>query len=317
MALPPQLLIQFLAVYQLGSLGRACRALNISQPALSKSMRRLEDLLGVSLFERGPSGMQPTACASALARRAEIVKSEIALAETEVALLRDGHAGELKIGAGPAVASFLLPDVIQRLLNERPALHVTVIEGLYDVLSKQVATGALDLAITTSPAVRHCSDLPSVSLFREKFVVAASASHPLAAKARLRTCDLIGWPWVLPPRDGILWQRIVDAFALEGLQPPVPNVETNSDGCIKGLLAGSLFLSVIPHQLIAKENARGEVRVLDLPGLRVEREIIALMRNSEVLTPATEQLLDLVRQALADYGRTIRGQAEDEDKGTA
>lgn len=120
----------FLAVYRTGSLGRASQQLNLTQPAVSKAIRRLERSLDVPLFEREPRGMVPTLFGEALVRHAELVGSELDRAVEEIAALRGAARGRAKLGATPSVIEGLFPAAIGALLADRPGLTVTVREAL-------------------------------------------------------------------------------------------------------------------------------------------------------------------------------------------
>ena len=110
----------FLAAYRHRSIGKACRELGLSQPALSKTIRRLEDELRVQLFERTPVGIEPTSYGHTLARRANIISNEIGRAASEIATLRGHIGGEARIGVGPALASSLVSEALAAFLRERP-----------------------------------------------------------------------------------------------------------------------------------------------------------------------------------------------------
>ncbi len=299
MGISSQQLEQFLAIYRAGSLGRASRALGLTQPALSKTLRRLEDQLKVQLFERRPSGLVPSPFADALARRAEAVCAEVELAEREIAHLRDGAGGEIRLGASPAIAAFVLPEVLGRLLERMPALRVSVMEGLFERLAEEILAGTLDFAITTRPFAGEPAELELSTLCLERFVVAARPGHPLAGRTGLGPGDFLGHPWVLPPRTGLLWQQIEDRFAREGLAPPEPRVETNSAGCMTRLVEGSDFLTLVPEQLIAAAVAEGRIAALPVRGLAIEREVSVALRRNAALAPSARALLRALRAAFA------------------
>ena len=114
-------------------------------------------------------------------------------------------------------------------------------EGLYEPLSGAVAAGRYDFAITTRPTAPISADLSAKLLFKDQFVFAGGANHPLAKqittrRRKIEPSDLLEYPFVLPPRGGILWPRFVEVFERLGLQPPRPQVETNSAGCMIAML---------------------------------------------------------------------------------
>jgi DNA-binding transcriptional LysR family regulator len=107
--LDSNLLRCFLAVLEHGRLTTAADELCVTQPALSKSLRRLEDELGVPLFQRTPSGMVPTTYGITLGRRARLIQLESLSARTELQMLREGGFGSITIGIGPLWSVYALP----------------------------------------------------------------------------------------------------------------------------------------------------------------------------------------------------------------
>lgn len=281
----------FLSAYRHRSIGKACRELGLSQPALSKTIRRLEDELRVPLFQRTPLGIEPTSYGHTLARRASIIHNEIGRAVSEIETLRGHLGGEARIGVGPALAASLVSDVLAHFLRDRPQMVVHLLEGLYEPLSEAVITGRYDFAVTTRPSTPIPTDLSATLLFKDRFVIAAGASHPLAKRRKLQPADLIDHAWVLPPRGGLLWPRIVDVFERLGLRAPVPKVETNSSGCMIALLRAGTFLSLIPSHLVEHDLKRREVTILKVASLQFDRDVIVLRRTESALAPAAEAFL--------------------------
>src|SRR5882757_9875731 len=127
-----------------GSLRQAAGKLRVSQPALSRSVRELENELGVKLLERTPLGVEPTAYGKALILRSKIVDSELRQARDVIAHLRAATHGDLRIGATPIAAFSLLPVVLARFKQSRPQLRVTVIDGMGAGLLSQLRQGEFD-----------------------------------------------------------------------------------------------------------------------------------------------------------------------------
>jgi DNA-binding transcriptional LysR family regulator len=240
-------LTYFLVAYRHRSIGKACRELGLSQPALSKAIRRLEDELRVPLFERTPLGIEPTSYGDALARRADIIQNEIGRAVSDIEALRCHRWGEARVGVGLALAASLVAQALATFLSARPKMVVHLQEGLYEALSEAVMSGRQDFAVTTRPSGPIATDLSATLLFKDRFVFAAGAQHPLTKRSAVKPADLIAFPWVLPPRGGLLGPRIVDAFERIGVRVPEPQVETNSSGCIVALLRGGSFISLVPR----------------------------------------------------------------------
>jgi DNA-binding transcriptional LysR family regulator len=116
-----------LAVMEEGSLGKAAERLNISQPALTKSIQRLEEQLGVRLFERKSRGMEATSYADSLRAYAQSACVGMTEAVKQINALRSGTEGVVTVAGPPLIASELLPDVLVRLSAERPNLQLRVV----------------------------------------------------------------------------------------------------------------------------------------------------------------------------------------------
>ncbi len=299
----PAALDYFLAVFRNRSIGKAARELRISQPALSKAIRRLEDELRVPLFVRSPAGVEPTRFAEALSRRANVINDEYQRATAEIRSLRDNPAGEASIGVGPAIAASLLPEMLATFLARQPHVKVHVVEGLYESLSEAIMRSQIDLAITTRPTELISNDLTRELLFMDRFSFVCRADHPLAQRPHVSPADLLSAPWVLAPRTGLLWHRICDVFERHGLRPPEPRVETNSAGCMKTLLLSGQFLSLVPLHLISPEVQRGELVALNVLNVRIDRDVIVLRRNGSVLPPAAKALIDHIHDHVGHLAR--------------
>ncbi len=305
--LHPAALEQFLSVYRHRSINKACRELGLSQPALSKTIRRLEDQLRVKLFVRSSAGVTPTEFADVLAQRADVIRGELSRAVSEIESMRKRKGGEARIGTGPALASSLLADRLADFLQREPYVNVRLVEGLFETLSEAVAGGRLDLAITTKPAQAIPPELISEVLLEDALVFVAGNEHPLAGKAKRSLAELLSYPWVLPPRGGILWQRLVEIFDAENLVAPEPQVETYSSGCIKALLRSGPFLSLTPLNLIERDVARGEIAILNVAAPACSRKVIVLQRRHNVLPPGTQALLKFIKRELRVAGTGLRG----------
>src|SRR5258707_10698569 len=128
-----------------GSLRQAAGKLRVSQPALSRSVRELENELGVKLLERTALGVEPTAYGKAVILRSKIVESELRQARDDIAHLRAATHGDLRIGATPVAAFSLLPVVLARFKKSRPQLRVTVSDGMGESLLNGLRRGGFDI----------------------------------------------------------------------------------------------------------------------------------------------------------------------------
>jgi LysR family hydrogen peroxide-inducible transcriptional activator len=177
-----------LAVAEHEHFGRAAKACGISQPTLSVQVRKLEELLGVALFERSSKMVAPTAACERLIghARAAVAEAEAVLAVART--LRDPLAGRFRLGIIPTLAPYLLPLVFAPLRKALPALEVEPWEDQTAALVGRLRAHELDAALLATEMDRP--DLASEPLFAEPFLAALPPEHPLAGRAIVAEADL-------------------------------------------------------------------------------------------------------------------------------
>ena len=291
---------QFLSAYERRSLGQAAAELNITQPALSKSLRALEDELDVKLFERTPLGVVPTAFGDALAIHAKVIQAELCHAQTQMALLRGGSKGRVTAGIGPSIANFLMPDATARLRAEKPDVSVTVREGLAEELVAALRCGEIEVAIGTWPWIDD-ADLTLEVIYSDQLRVFVGHDHALAGKTASLE-DLLDHPWALPPKDQRWRTRLSDVFMSRGLPVPSAAVESNSSTYLRSLVCGGDFLTFVPRQSVLHELQSGRVMQVDVPELTLRTDVTMMYRSRATLSPAARALINAVR----DAGREIQ-----------
>lgn len=280
---------QFLYVYERGSIGQAANELNVTQPALSKSLRSLEQDLQVKLFERTPLGVVPTVFGDALALHAKAIQAELRHAETQIEYMRGAVRGHVTVGIGPSMAPSFMPMAALRLLNDRPGIKLTVREGMGSELIPALRRGEVDLAVGTWPQIEE-ADLAREVIFRDRLGVFAGAGHPLFSSDP-HLGALQDYPWALPPREQAWRRRLDEVFITRGLAPLVASVESNSSNFLKALLAGNRFLTFLPGQSLWREVQAGVVAMLDVPELTLETDVSMLYRERAAISPACRMLM--------------------------
>ncbi|MGA9275739.1 LysR substrate-binding domain-containing protein [Ilumatobacter sp.] len=158
--------------------GRAAEACGVSQPTLSAQIRKLEDELGVELFERSPRNITPTPAGERVLERIHrvlIETSSIAEIATEMG---DSESAVLRVGLFPTLAPYLLPHVVPEVRSAFPNLNLHLVEAKTDEIVEQLRSGRLDVGVLALPIVGD--DLTSELLFSEEFVLATPSDHPLA-----------------------------------------------------------------------------------------------------------------------------------------
>jgi DNA-binding transcriptional LysR family regulator len=292
----------FLAVYDLRSIGQASEKLFLTQPALSKSIRQLEEDLQVRLFDRTPLGVVPTVYGDALAQHARVIRSEMRHAETEISNLRGAVKGHVTVGCGPSVAASLMPLATERLRKAKPGIRFTIIEGLVDTILPALRRGEIDLAVGAWPRPAD-SDVTAETLLRDRVCVVAGPRHPLARKPAVELSELLEYPWVLPPETQRFRQLLEETFLAKGLPAPVPSVTSNSANFIRTMLLDNQSLSFLPMQSLPSRIRAQTLVALPVAGLSREVEVTITFRQRAVIPPAVHALIGALRDTASGIER--------------
>lgn len=295
---------RFLAVYKHRNFGRAAEELNITQPALTKSVQQLEEELGVQLFSRSSQGVAPTMFGEALLVHARLIEAEFGNAEREIAILRGAIKGEVTIGVTPSVASDLVPMAFLKLQRDRPSVRFTIIEGLMENHVPALRRGELDLVIGGWIRENH-ADLVSEKLASDKIMFFASEDHPLAELDNVPWASLFDYPWVLPPMSQLWMQGVEAAFAQRGHKLPDAAAVTNSAGFIRAMLLRNLYLSALPARLLINDTRGGRIVALQVEGLEERFEVMLTYRLHAARLPAFQIFVETLKQ-VAQEAATLR-----------
>lgn len=285
----------FLAAVRCGSLTEAAAELGVSQPALSKSIRALEQQLGVPLIERGRFGVVATAFGEALRYHGQVVEAEFRHALGEIEALKGAQRGHVILGCGPTEATRLLPMALNRVQQGRPELRVTVLYGLNESLMPAVKQGDVDFALSSVPGRTQDTDLLHETLFTESAVVVARADHPLARLRQISPAQLAQQLWVLPRQRELERQAFDDYFRGHGINPPTAWVETTSTVLMKSLVMQSDALTFIPRELFHWEERARQLRALPVSGVEWVRAVGLTRRRQGALSPASRFVMECLR----------------------
>lgn len=241
----------FQEIVRTSSFGQAAERLNISQPALSKSIRNLERSLDCQLLERHPTGVTPTEYGRVFLDYAALVTSELDRAVEELAALRGRGRGVVRVGAGATMMRYLLPQAVKRFMAQAGEGHsVSFRQGLKDELLAALRRGEIDLMVGSLSPGEIDEDLRHEPVVEDQVVVVADRAHPLAGQRTLSIADLQPFGWVLPEGREPENERLVAAF--RHARQPAPNVavRTSSSTFMADLLKGSPYLSYLPVALL-------------------------------------------------------------------
>ena len=214
----------FATICQTGQLSGAARQLGCTQSALSKAVARLEAEFGLSLLERTPRGVQPTAAGLRLREHAEQVLVDCSALQAGMAQQRASHTGLLRIGVLPALTHTLLAPLITRLLPTRPMARFHFDSQLSAPQLDRLARGEIDLALLALPD-QLPAGMAHAPLGQLQMRVVASATHPRLAQFH-QLADLSGERWALPSPGLFLRQWLDERLLAQGLPAPLAVVES-------------------------------------------------------------------------------------------
>lgn len=241
-------LTYFVAVAEEGHFGRAADRVHIAQPPLSQQIKKLEDELGVRLFDRTSRKVSLTRAGEALYERATDILARVAAAEEHLKAMASGRRGRLGVGfVGPAMDS-RLPDAVRAYRESNPDVELTLRQLSTINQLEEVHDGRLDVGF-----VRLFDEKPQAlerRLFlQEEYVLALPRSHRLATKTGpVHLADLADEPWIIFPRESgpKLYDSIMDACRTVGFTPRIVQ-ETLGKMTTAALVAAGMGISLLPH----------------------------------------------------------------------
>ncbi|MEZ6033330.1 MAG: LysR family transcriptional regulator [Planctomycetaceae bacterium] len=251
----------FLQVAKRSSFTRAAEDLVISQPALSRSIQKLEEELGQPVFERKTRSVSLTEAGTLLQSRAQQVLALIE--DTKAEITDDGKSGRIRIGAIPTIAPYFLPEVLGQFSAAFPHATLVVQENTTDVLLKSCTQGEIDLAIVALPVPARYLEVEE--LFTEELLLVMPPEHPLADKPRIRITDVEPFPFVLLDEAHCLSDSIVSFCRQKSFQP-VTVERTSQLTMVQELVSLAHGVSMIPAMAAQRDQSDRRVyRSLSTP----------------------------------------------------
>jgi len=234
-----------------GSLRRAAEAMALTQPAVTKALQELEDLLGEKLFQRTSRGLLPNALGEAAIRHARVVFADVDSLHGELAALHAGNLGKVRIGAMGSLAGNLIPRAIGALQRGHPGLEIFVAIDTSDVLLAALERGELDLLVARIPFGWSQEALEFEPFGEERIEIVARREHPAFLAETLSLADLGRYPWVVQPHPTPLREVFNQIFREAQLPAPHTLVETASTTLTFSMVQQSDMIALMPRSLLA------------------------------------------------------------------
>jgi LysR family transcriptional regulator of abg operon len=292
----------FIAIVESGSLRSAARSIGVSQPAMTKSIRQLEEELHVQLLQRNARGAAVTPAGRAFLERARVIQSELRKAEDDLELLRGGRAGSVAFGAAPVTCMLLVPDAMAQFQRSRPGASVRIVEGGNRALLPLVRDETLDFCIGQAPNAKLDGALAFKPLFRPRLVVVGRRGHPLRDAKSLRQLADSAWLMFYPPGSGAMLEK---AFEAAGLPLPGSIVHCESYSVALALISKTDILGLISPNMIGETWGQRGLQKIDVED-HIPSPLIGLYRRADApLTPAATAMA----QAITSVARRLAREA--------
>lgn len=250
----------FLEVARQKSFTKAAQALYITQPSISKTVKNLEEELGVTLLDRYGKKVELTDAGEVFARQAQEIVNSFHNLSSELDDLMHLKKGHIRIGLPPMIGASFFPRVIGEFYKQYPNITIQLFEDGGKKVEKDVVSGALDIGVTVLPA--DDSLLDGYVFVTESLKVVLHPTHPLAGEEEIRLSALREDAFILFREDFTLHDRIIGACQKAGYQPRIIYESAQWD-LISNMVAAGLGVALMP-ETICRELDVEEVCILPL-----------------------------------------------------
>jgi DNA-binding transcriptional LysR family regulator len=295
MRLDVRQLEMFRAVAEEGGFTRAAQRLNVSQSAVSRQVKLLEEELGGLLLHRTGKGVTLTGQGELLLKAANRIHRDIQDVAWQISETQKLQRGMLSLGGGMTVCMHVLPRLLKKFRSLYKDVDLRVTSGTSEAILRLVRNHQVDLGLLTLPIV--AADLEVQPVLKEEMVVVTAPRHPLTRERTVDAKSLGRYPLVLFER-GSNTRKVLDEFFLEQEIPTDVAMETENVEIIKAMVASGLGISVIPYAAIARDMRAGRFGWARLRGRRLYREAGWVYLKSDHVPRAIPEMLrvfDLIK----------------------
>ncbi|WNQ08867.1 LysR family transcriptional regulator [Paenibacillus aurantius] len=281
-----------------GSFTKAAEALHVTQPTISKMIKRLEEELGVTLFLRTGKKAELTDAGKAVAAHAETMVSSFRSLKEELNDLTGFRKGSIRLGLPPMVGVSFFPEMMGRFGERYPGIAIRMVEDGSKKLENELRGGGLDVAVILLPT--GDSALDGYVFVEESLQLVLSPLHPLADKESIRLAELAREPFILFREDFALNDRILAACREAGFEPRVAYESAQWD-FISRMAAERLGVALLPTT-ICRQLDPGRIRVVPLNDPIIPWRLAMMWRKEGYLSFAAREWIRFSRERLQEIG---------------
>jgi len=288
------------ALQQYHNVTLAAQSLNVTQPAVSRSLAELESGLGVRLFDRNATGLEPTAFGSCLINHAATVLGVLERAGQELESISHGHKNRLGLGGMAGTTLSLLPNLIAMTRQRMPDLNISAQEGTMEMLVAYLRSGRINVAVGTIPDGAVPPDIDQIRIYDDELVVVAAPAHPLCSALALTWENLLAYTWVVPSRSTKTRLLIEETLRREGYQMPVDVIESVSADLTIGLLNRINAIAFLTKRRAKIYKKRDMARILPVRLPRIVMPVAAFLLKERRSFRGLDVFLECVAESASD-----------------
>ncbi|EBN5862740.1 LysR family transcriptional regulator [Salmonella enterica] len=287
----------FVAVAQQGTLGRAAETLNLSQPALSKTLNELEQLTGTRLFERGRLGAQLTVPGEQFLTHAVKVLDALNTAGQALNRKEDASADVVRVGALPTAALCILPAAIGRFHQQQKSTSLQVATMNNTMLLAGLKSGEIDLGIGRMSDPELMGGLNYELLFLESLKLVVRPGHPLLQET-ITLSRVMEWPVVVSPKGTVPRQNAEALLQSQGCKMPAGCIETLSASLSRQLTVDYDYVWFVPSGAVKEDLRQATLVSLPVPTQSAGEPIGILTRVDIPLSTGAQMLIAAIRKSM-------------------
>ena len=267
---------------------RASEKVFVSQPALSMQIKKLEDSLGVNIFERDKQNFLITPIGQEIIKRAEIILQESEEIKSIAKNFNDPFAGEIRIGAFPTVATYFLPNFVRNIHKKFPKLKIFLIEEKSDILIEKLREGLIDATLLAMPI--NDDSLIGEKIFSEKFLLATPKNHALAKKSKIQIKELKNQELILLEDGHCMRDQALEICssvkAYENTDFQATSLET-----LRQMVANGNGITLMPEIAVRNDDKISYTKIFNAPF----RTVGFYYRKSSVRKPLIKEIIKLAK----------------------
>jgi len=281
------------------SFSRAAEELYISQPAVSKHIRELEQKIGIGLIRRGRGGFHLTDAGEILFKHTHKISSHLLEIENALGVLKKDHHGVLKIGTTESYAKCLMPKLLSGFQASHPSIRITLEVGNSEEIEKSLLDYRNDIGLIAT--VKASSKFELVPFLREELVLIVSPDHPLGKRKAVSLKEIKGYPFIIRAKGSTTRRILFNVFEKFDIHPALL-IETGSSEFIKQWVSEGKGVSVIVRRLGEDEEERRMIKMVPLIE-KLYLEVAALYLKDERANPVIKAFTRYMENKQRDFSQ--------------